>query len=173
MSEPTLLYLTRADVESVGLDVKALVGLLEIAFREKGHGRVEMPPKPGIHTQPDAFLHAMPAYLPALGAAGIKWVGGYPDNHTRHLPYITGLIVLNDVETGLPYAVMDCAWITAYRTAAASALSARYLARAESRSVGILACGVRGRTNLDVGQSVRISAVVTNLDPVNPIPDIS
>ena len=144
-----MLYLTRADVESVGLDVQTMVGLLEVAFREKGCGRVEMPPKPGIHTRPDAFLHAMPAYIPALGAAGIKWVGGYPDNHRRDLPYITGLIVLNDVETGIPYAVMDCAWITAYRTAAATALSARYLARPDSRVVGILACGVQGRTNLE------------------------
>ena len=143
------LYLSRADVMAAGLDVSAMIGLLETAFREKGDGRVEMPPKPGIHTQPDAFLHAMPAYIPAMKAAGIKWVGGYPLNHARGLPYITGLLVLNDVETGVPYAVMDCAWITAYRTAAASALSARYLARPGSSTVGILACGVQGRSHLE------------------------
>jgi ornithine cyclodeaminase/alanine dehydrogenase len=91
----------------------------------------------------------MPAYIPAMRSAGIKWVGGYPENYTRGLPYITGLLVLNDVDTGMPYAVMDCTWITAYRTAAASALSARYLARPESRTVGILACGVQGRSNLE------------------------
>ena len=143
------LYLSRADVMAAGLGVSAMIGLLETAFREKGGGRVEMPPKPGIHTQPDAFLHAMPAYIPAMKAAGIKWVGGYPLNHARGLPYITGLLVLNDVETGVPYAVMDCAWITAYRTAAASALSARYLARPGSSTVGILACGVQGRSHLE------------------------
>ena len=147
--EGRFLYLSRADVASAGLGVSAMIGLLETAFREKGHGRIEMPPKPGVHTRPDAFLHAMPAYIPAMQAAGIKWVGGYPDNHTRGLPYITGLLVLNDVDTGLPYAVMDCTWITAYRTAAASALSARYLARPDSRAAGILACGVQGHTNLE------------------------
>jgi ornithine cyclodeaminase/alanine dehydrogenase len=126
-----------------------IIERLEAAFREKGNGRVEMPPKPGIHTQPDAFLHAMPAYIPALKSAGIKWVGGYPENYKRGLPYITGLLVLNDVETGVPYAVMDCAWITAYRTAAASALSAKYLARPDSHRVGIVACGVQGRSNLE------------------------
>jgi ornithine cyclodeaminase/alanine dehydrogenase len=57
--------------------------------------------------------------------------------------------VLNDVETGVPYAVMDCTWITAYRTAAATALSAKYLARADSHTVAILACGVQGRSNLE------------------------
>jgi ornithine cyclodeaminase/alanine dehydrogenase-like protein (mu-crystallin family) len=65
------------------------------------------------------------------------------------LPYITGLLILNDPETGLPISVMDCVWITAMRTGAASALSARYLARPESSVIGILACGVQGRTNLE------------------------
>ncbi len=149
MSNPALLYLSRADVESLALDMHTIIQLLEKAFLEKGRGRVEMPPKPGIHTQPDAFIHAMPAYIPALRSAGIKWVSGYPENTARQLPYISGLLILNDVDTGFPYAVMDCTWITAYRTGAASALSARYLARPDSHGVGILACGVQGRTNLE------------------------
>jgi len=44
--------------------------------------------------------------------------------------------------------VMDCVWITAMRTGAATALAAKYLARPDSTSVGILGCGVQGRTNL-------------------------
>jgi ornithine cyclodeaminase/alanine dehydrogenase len=76
-------------------------------------------------------------------------VSGYPDNGQRGLPYISGLLVLNDAETGLPYTVMDCTWITAHRTGAATALSAKYLARPDSHTVGILACGVQGRTNLE------------------------
>ncbi len=149
MNSQSLLYLSRADVEQVALDMPTIINLLEAAFKEKGASRVEMPPKPGIHTQPDAFIHAMPAYIPALHSAGLKWVGGYPDNQRRGLPYISGLLILNDIETGLPYAVMDCTWITAYRTGAASALSAKYLARPDSQVAGILACGVQGRTNLE------------------------
>jgi ornithine cyclodeaminase/alanine dehydrogenase-like protein (mu-crystallin family) len=149
MPKNELLYLSRADVESVGLGMRSIIDLLQQAFMDKGHGKVEMPPKPGIHTMPDAFIHAMPAFIPGMKAAGIKWVSGYPDNFKRGLPYISGLLILNDVETGIPYAVMDCAWITAYRTGAASALTAKYLARPESETVGILACGVQGRTNLE------------------------
>ncbi len=148
MPSSQLLYLSRADVECVALEMVTIIGLLEDAFREKGLGNVEMPPKPGIHTRPDAFIHAMPAFIPSLESAGVKWVGGYPENHERGLPYISGLLILNDVETGMPYAVMDCTWITAYRTGAASALSAKYLARKDSVVAGILACGVQGRTNL-------------------------
>jgi ornithine cyclodeaminase/alanine dehydrogenase len=91
----------------------------------------------------------MPAYIPAQNAVGMKWVGGYPENHRRALPYISGLIVLNDVETGMPLAVMDCTWITAKRTGAATAVAAKSLARPESRSVGVLGCGVQGRSNLE------------------------
>src|SRR3990172_10287835 len=84
-----------------------------------------------------------------MKSAGLKWVRGYPENFMRGLPYISGLLILNDVETGIPYALMDCTWITAYRTGAASALAAKYLARPESETVGILAFGVQGRTNLE------------------------
>jgi ornithine cyclodeaminase/alanine dehydrogenase len=149
MSEQQILYLSQADVETVDLPMQEIIDLLEKAFKEKGNGKVEMPPKPGIHTMPDAFIHAMPAYIPAMRSAGIKWVSGYPENYKRELPYITGLLILNDVETGIPYAMMDCTWITAMRTGAASALSAKYLARPESATVGILACGVQGRANLE------------------------
>jgi ornithine cyclodeaminase/alanine dehydrogenase-like protein (mu-crystallin family) len=147
MSE--ILYLSRREVEAVGLGMGEIIAALEAMFREKGMGRVEMPPKPGIHPLPDAFIHAMPAYIPALRSAGIKWVSGYPQNQAKGLPYITGLLVLNDPETGLPTAVMDCAWVTAMRTGAATAVAARHLARPDSSSVGILACGVQGRSNLE------------------------
>jgi ornithine cyclodeaminase/alanine dehydrogenase len=149
MAASELLYLSRAEVEKVNLDMSTIIKLLEQAFLEKGKGKVEMPPKPGIHTMPDAFIHAMPAYIPSMKSAGIKWVSGYPENFKRGLPYINGLLILNDAETGIPYAVMDCAWVTAYRTGAASALAAKYLARPESGTVGILACGVQGRTHLE------------------------
>ena len=149
MNTQQLLYLSLADVEQVGLEMATVIDLLEQAFQEKGAGKVEMPPKPGIHTQPDAFIHAMPAFIPSMRSAGIKWVSGYPENQARGLPYISGLLVLNDVETGMPYAVMDCTWITGYRTGAASALAAKYLARPGSEVAGILACGVQGRTNLE------------------------
>ena len=149
MKDLELLYLSQQDVTEINLSIETIIDLVERAFHEKGKGNVEMPPKPGIHTQPDAFIHAMPAYIPAMESAGIKWVSGYPENQEKGLPYITGLLILNDVETGLPYAIMDCVWITAYRTAAATAIAAKYLADPGSSTVGILACRVQGRTNLE------------------------
>ena len=152
MSEQKILYLSQADVQATGVTMQEVIDALETAFREHGEGRVEMPPKSGVHSQPDAFIHAMPAYIPALHSIGVKWVGGYPDNQQRGLPYISGLLILNDEQTGLPLAVMDCTWITAKRTGAATALAAKYLARPESETIGILGCGVEGRSNLEALQ---------------------
>ncbi len=147
--ELTMLYLSRADVEAVDLPMPDIIAALEAMFVEKGQGKVEMPPKPGIHPRKDAFIHAMPAFIPSLSAAGIKWVSGYPDNQAKGLPYITGLLILNDPDTGIPLAVMDATWITAQRTGAATAVAARQLARPDSATAGIIACGVQGRSNLE------------------------
>ena len=150
MKKEQLLYLSQADVASVGVTMAEIIELLETAFREKGKGQVEMPPKPGIHPgDGDNFIHAMPAYIPAMNSAGVKWVSGFPENYRHGLPYITGLLILNDPETGLPISVMDCVWITAMRTAAATAVAARRLARPDSSVLGVLGCGVQGKTNTE------------------------
>ena len=149
MERQKILYLSRTDVADLKLDMSTAIHLLEQAFLEKAAGRCEMPAKLGIHPRPDAFSHGMPAYIPALDAAGMKWVSSYTGNNQHGLPNINGLMILNDPETGIPYAVMDCTWITGCRTGAATALAARFLARPDSRTAGVLACGVQGRTNLE------------------------
>ncbi|MFW9981560.1 MAG: ornithine cyclodeaminase family protein, partial [Candidatus Thorarchaeota archaeon] len=149
-SEHCLLYLSQSDILDINLTMEDTVKRLEIAFAEKAEGRVEMPPKPGIHPgDPDNFIHAMPAYIPKMESAGVKWVSGFPKNTQKGLPYISGLLILNDPETGLPISVMDCVWITAKRTGAATAIAAKYLARSNSSIVGILGCGVQGRSNIE------------------------
>jgi ornithine cyclodeaminase/alanine dehydrogenase-like protein (mu-crystallin family) len=142
------IYLSRADVEGLDMPMREVIEAIDVGFAAKGRGHTEMPPKPGIHTRPDCFLHAMPAYVQELDAAGMKWVGGYPSNPAKGLPYISGLLVLNDPDTGLPLAVMDCAWVTAMRTGASAGISAKYLARVDSDTAAIIGCGVQARTSL-------------------------
>jgi ornithine cyclodeaminase/alanine dehydrogenase-like protein (mu-crystallin family) len=148
-SSGNLLYLSRAEIEKLDVSMEQIIKAVEEAFREKARGKTEAPPKPGVHPQKDAFIHAMPAYLPEMKVAGIKWVSGFPKNPGRGLPYISGLLILNDLETGLPLCVMDSTWVTAKRTGAATAVAAKHLARKESRTLGILGCGVQGRSNLE------------------------
>jgi len=144
-----VLYLSRFDVSQLGIPMTEVIQIIEEAFCEKAEGRVEVPPKPGIHPQENAFIHAMPAYIPKMTSAGVKWVSGFPENPKRGLPYISGLLILNDPRTGVPICVMDCTWITAKRTGAATAIAAKHMARKDSRTVGILGCGVQGRSNLE------------------------
>jgi alanine dehydrogenase len=126
---------------------------------------VELPPKPGIHPRRDAFIHAMPAYLREDDVAALKWVSGYPENKRRGLPYISGLIVLNDPGTGLPLAVMDAAEITAARTAAASGVCIRRWAPAGWREAAILGCGEQGRYHARVLQALEPAARIRAFDP--------
>ena len=168
MNDLQVLYLSKKDVEAVDVPMPDIIIALETMFGEKGRGNVEMPPKPGIHTQKDAFIHAMPGYIPSMAVAGIKWVSGYPDNPQKGLPYISGLIIINDPDTGLPLAIMDALWITAKRTGAATAVAAKYLARKNSTRVGIIACGVQGRSNLEALSCVfdidKVKAFDTDMD---------
>lgn len=144
----SLLYLSSGDVERVDLTEAEIMAELASLFAEKAGGRVEAPPKIGVHPTRDSFLNAMPAHVPGRRAAGMKWIGAFPENRARGIPQITGIIVINDNDTGVPVAVLDARWVTAKRTACASALAARHLARPDASRVGILGCGVQGRSHL-------------------------
>src|SRR5215208_5065674 len=154
MAGARIRYLSRADVEAVGLAGTEVIAILDRAFRAKREGGVEMPPKIGVHPRDDAFIHAMPAYAAELDAVGLKWVAGYPGNQDLGLPYIHGLFVLSDADTGRPLAVMDATWITEVRTAAASMLGIRALAGGPLESVGIVGCGRQGHIHLELAGRV-------------------
>ena len=154
MAGASVRYLSRADVEAVGLSGPDVMEILERAFRAKRAGAVEMPPKIGVHPRDDAFIHAMPAYLSDSDVVGLKWVAGYPGNKQLGVPYLHGLLVLSDAGTGRPLAVMDATWITEVRTAAASVLGIRALAGDAIESVGIVGCGRQGTVHLELAAEV-------------------
>ena len=148
MKRVEMLYLSQEDILDLDIPLGEVIGLVEKGLFEHGKGRVENPPKPGIHSKPDSFIHAMPAYFRGLGIGGLKWVSGYPSNRALGLPQILGVMIVNDMETGVPLAVLDCRWITAVRTAAVTAVTAKFCARKDSETLGIVGCGVQGRMNL-------------------------
>jgi alanine dehydrogenase len=161
----TLRFLRREEVASLLPPVQEQLDLVEETYLQVGAGRVELPPKPGIHPRKDSFIHAMPAYLMDADVAALKWVSGYPANKERGLPYITGLIVVNDSETGLPAAIMDAAEITAARTAAASGVCIRRWAPEGWGVAAILGCGVQGRFHAAVIRALGPGARIRAYDP--------
>jgi alanine dehydrogenase len=161
----TLLYLNREEVGGLLPGIPEQLDLVEETYRAVGAGRVEVPPKPGIHPRPDSFIHAMPAYLRDEDVAALKWVAGYPGNKERGLPYITALIVLNDADTGLPAAIMDGAEITAARTAAASGVCIRRFAPSGWSRAAILGAGEQGRFHARVLTALNDGVEITAWDP--------
>ena len=162
-----LIYLTRSDVASLLPDWHAMIDVVQQTYVAMSHGDVEMPPKPGIHPRKDAFIHAMPAYLANSDVAAMKWVAGYPTNKSLGIPYINGLLILNEAATGVPIAVMDCVEITAARTAAASGVCVRKWAPAGWSRVAILGCGEQANYHADMLKALNPAAEIIAYDP-NP-----
>jgi alanine dehydrogenase len=138
-----VLILSRRDVEAV-LDLDALLDAVAAAMAELSSGVASVPQRnAAMVEQVGGALLAMPAYVPGAGALAAKLVGQFPQNPARGLPSHVALIAAFDPETGVPQAVMDGEVITAARTAAGSALSAKLLARDDAAVLAILGTGVQ------------------------------
>jgi ornithine cyclodeaminase/alanine dehydrogenase-like protein (mu-crystallin family) len=150
----SILYLSSGDLEHLGLSMTEIVSILEEMFRLKAAGGTVLPAKIFFHRNGPRFYSSMVSSAPALGYAGCKWQSGDPDNPARGLAYIQGLFILSEDATGQPVAIVDAKWVTGNRTAAASAVAAKHLARKDARTMAILGCGLQGRKNLEALKAV-------------------
>jgi len=146
MTEGTLL-LSRGEV--AGLSVEDYIAAIEHAFRLHGEGKTLPPGILGVHAR-DGGFHIKAGLLElerSYFAAKVN--ANFPENSRRFgLPLIQGVIVLCDDENGYPLALMDSMEITMQRTAAATAVAAKYLARPDATSMTICGCGNQGRSSL-------------------------
>ena len=142
------LLLTRRDVADL-LDLDSCIAAVESAFRQRAEGRAPASAVLAFPVDGGGF-HVKAAALPsARSYFAAKLNGNFPDNPARlGLPAIQGVVVLCDAGTGTPLAVLDSMELTTLRTAAATAVAARWLARPESATAAILGCGVQGRAQL-------------------------
>ena len=147
-----MLVLSRADVERL-LDIDALIDGLAGAFQSVSAGETSVPPRVAAHA-PTGLLGVMPGYVKGVGLA-TKAVTVFPENHGLGLPSHQAAILLFDEQNGTPLALMDGTHITATRTAAASAVSTRVLAREDVRVLAILGAGVQGAAHLRALPRVR------------------
>ncbi|MER9390128.1 ornithine cyclodeaminase family protein [Mesorhizobium sp. M0435] len=143
-------WLSRNDVAQTNLPFTSALDIVERTLRDHGDGAFENPPKIGIHPGRDSHIHAMAGWLPRQRRAGLKWVACYSSNPKVGLPNITGLLVLNDPDTGLPVCVMDAAYLTAIRTAAASAITSKYLSPPHVNRIAIIGAGLQGLYHVEM-----------------------
>jgi alanine dehydrogenase len=123
---------------------------VELAFKQKGYGRVQMPAKSYLHYKKyNGDLRTMPSYLEELDVSAVKIVNVHPDNPSKHgLPTVMAVVVLVDPATGCPIAIMGGTGVTYMRTGAAGGVAAKYLARKDSRIVGFVGAGTQARSQL-------------------------
>ena len=143
-----VLWLSEEDVVSLDIPMTEVINAVEQGWCLKGEGKVEMPAKIGIHPRPNCYVHAMPCWIGGdIDLCGEKWVSGFPMNLKKNMPYNIGLFVLTDSNDGHMVSVMDANWITTWRTGAASAVIAKYLADPQSKKLAIIGGGNQGRIN--------------------------
>jgi ornithine cyclodeaminase/alanine dehydrogenase-like protein (mu-crystallin family) len=148
------LWLAEADVRAL-LSLPELIGAMESALAAFSSGQVDQPVRTAIEVHDRTFFASMPAYDGAHGILGAKLVTVFPENAARGLHTHLAAISLFDAETGELAAVMDGRYITELRTAAASAVSVKHLARSNASTLAILGSGVQARSHLAALPQVR------------------
>jgi alanine dehydrogenase len=154
MSADELVLLTPGEISSL-LTLDECIAAVEQAFRLYGEGKVVPPAVLSMHLENGGF-HVKAGLLGlSRHYFAAKVNGNFPGNNARFgLPTIQGVLVLCDAERGTPLAVMDSREITTLRTAAATAVAAKYLARKDSHTLTICGCGNQGRV-----QAIAVSRV--------------
>ena len=149
--------LTEAELRSqVGLDLAA-IECVEGAFHALATKAVIMPPIMRLDIiDNNGEIDVKTAYIPGVDSLAIKISPGFFDNPSLGLPSVNGLMVLFSTRTGMVEGLLlDNGYLTDIRTAAAGAVAAKYLARADSRSAAILGAGVQAGLQLEALTLVR------------------
>lgn len=146
MNKPAILYLTETDVqqcmpvaESVALAEK---GILADAAGNVAGDKFYMP------VGEAGFIKPFSGYLAGEALAFVKTFSFFEKNRAQDLPVTGSMVLLFEAESGLPVCLMAADWITAQKTGASTAVTAKYLARADSRVVTIFGAGGLGRSHL-------------------------
>jgi alanine dehydrogenase len=147
---------------AAALSYPALVDTLAAAFRIGGHAPLRHHHTIALADRPAATLLVMPAWTARAAGAetagaylGIKLVTVFPDNGQRSLPAVQGTYLLSSAETGVPLALIDGPCLTAWRTAAASALASRHLSRPDASHMLMVGAGALAPYLIRAHASVR------------------
>lgn len=154
------LLLSRDDVAAL-LDPDAMIEVIAAACVAYSRGETDTPLRAAVTAPGGAgVLLAMPGAMRDPAVLGTKVVTVFPGNGAAGLPRVASLYLLSDPATGMPEAVMDGTGITAARTAAASAVATRHLARLDARTLGVFGTGVQAHAHVGMIARVRDLATV-------------
>jgi ornithine cyclodeaminase len=146
-----MLYLNNKDIEEI-VDKIDLIEILEKGFQMYGEKNYQMPERMHLNRDDDTIL-----YMPCItkDIIGTKIISLFPKNKDKKLPVISGIMLLNDIDTGLPKGILDGSSITAYRTGALGATGIKYTTGRNCKNVGLIGPGVQGFHQLLLASKVR------------------
>lgn len=153
--DQTLIFLTRSEIAAL-MRPDDYLAAVEAGFRAAASGQATSPAPLHLPADGGGFHAKAATFSSERGRyAALKFNGNFPGNHERlGLPTIQGLIILCDADTGAPLAVMDSIEVTLRRTAAASAIAAKHLARGNASGIALCGCGAQGRAHLEALREV-------------------
>lgn len=143
-----MLVLGRADVERLLSRAQARDAVRQGALAYSSGG-VVIPSRSRLDISTvDADVLVMPGYLPTMPVLGMKVITHFPHNAARGLPTSPGVLLLLEPDTGVPAALLDAEYLTDIRTAAMTAVACEYLARQDSRVLGLVGTGAQARAHV-------------------------
>ena len=140
-----IIILSQNEVKSC-LPMSEAIRAVREAYIAFAKGRVKMPPVMHLDvSQYNGEVDIKSGYIEDLGLIGTKIASGFYDNYKLGLPPGIAVIILMDLKTSMPVAIMDGTYVTAYRTGAAGAVAAKALARKDSNIIGVVGAGTQAR----------------------------
>lgn len=165
-SKQPILYLSGSDVAGLSLETSAVMAALEQAFRLNASGQLLSAPKSSIWIGPGEGFQSLSVVDRERKLAAMKWIGLVPPG--RAATTVNASILLSDAQTGAILCFMDAQRATALRTAGMSAVAGKYLARAQSRTIGFIGAGVQAQSHLDAFASTLASLRSVRVHSANP-----
>lgn len=145
--------LSDGDVESL-VSLEELLGAVAEAFKGLSLGNIVMPPRSRVEVGSEGDILLMPCLATSLRVFSLKVVSVYPKNLEKGLPTTNAVVVIVDPENGLPRIVAEARALTGLRTAAATALSIKHLARTDASRLGVIGCGYQAGWQLVISSQV-------------------
>jgi len=152
MEKGEVLFLNEKEIKQL-VTAEQVLNLVETALAGYAKGDSVNPVKLHLPFYPiyEGYLNSMPSFTKSSNLAGVKLVSVYKNNPSKyHIPATLGTIVLHHPETGVPYAIMGGTYITDIRTGAVVGITAKYMARSDSKVLTVVGAGAQGMTSMQM-----------------------
>ena len=152
MENGEILFLNEKEIKQL-VTAEQVFKLVETVLAGYANGDSVNPVKLHLPLYPtyEGYINSMPSFDKRSNLAGVKLVSVYKDNPLKYnIPSTLGTIILHHSETGMPYAIMGGTYITGIRTGAVAGVTAKYLARRDSKTLTVVGAGAQGMTSLQM-----------------------